>query len=65
LFLLRYSPNLNPIEQVFSKLKTLLRKADPRTIEATWRQIGTLLERFTPEGMRQLPLQCRFCFGLR
>ena len=48
-FLPRYSPDLNPIEQVFSKLKTLLRKADPRTIEATWRQIGALLGTFTPQ----------------
>jgi len=48
-FLPRYSPDLNPIEQVFSKLKTLLRKADARTIEATWRQIGALLDRFTPQ----------------
>jgi transposase len=32
-FLPRYSPDLNPIEQVFAKLKTLLRKTDPRTIE--------------------------------
>jgi len=45
----RYSPDLNPIEQVFSKLKTLLRKADARSIEATWRQIGALLDRFTPQ----------------
>ena len=48
-FLPRYSPDLNPIEQVFSKLKTLLRKADPRTIEATWKQIGALLDRFTSQ----------------
>ncbi len=48
-FLPRYSPDLNPIEQVFSKLKTLLRKADARSIEATWRQIGALLDRFTPQ----------------
>src|SRR5215213_6386197 len=48
-FLPRYSPDLNPIEQVFSKLKTLLRKADPRTIDATWRQIGSVLDRFTAE----------------
>jgi transposase len=48
-FLPRYSPDLNPIEQVFSKLKTLLRKADPRTIEATWKQIGSLLDQFTPK----------------
>jgi transposase len=47
-FLPRYSPDLNPIEQVFSKLKTMLRKADPRTIEATWREIGALLANFTP-----------------
>ena len=47
-FLPRYSPDLNPIEQVFAKLKTLLRKTDPRTIEATWRGIGSLLDHFTP-----------------
>ena len=48
-FLPRYSPDLNPIEQVFAKLKNLLRKIDPRTIEATWRAIGALLDRFTPQ----------------
>jgi len=48
-FLPCYSPDLNPIEQVFAKLKTLLRKTDPRTIEATWRSIGDLLNRFTPQ----------------
>jgi len=48
-FLPPYSPDLNPIEQVFAKLKTLLRKAAERTVEATWRRIGTLLDRFTPQ----------------
>ena len=48
-FLPRYSPDLNPIEQVFAKLKTLLRRTDPRTIEQTWRGIGVLLDRFTPQ----------------
>ena len=48
-FLPRYSPDLNPIEQVFAKLKTLLRKADPRTIETTWREIGVLLGNFSPQ----------------
>ena len=48
-FLPRYSPDLNPIEQVFAKLKTLLRKTDPRTIEATWRGIGSLLDAFTSQ----------------
>jgi transposase len=47
-FLPPYSPDLNPIEQVFAKLKTLLRKADERTIEATWQRIGSLLDCFTP-----------------
>jgi transposase len=47
-FLPPYSPDLNPIEQVFAKLKTLLRKAAERTVEATWRRIGTLLNAFTP-----------------
>ena len=48
LFLPPYSPDLNPIEQVFAKLKTLLRKADERTVEATWRRIGALLDAFPP-----------------
>lgn len=45
-FLPPYSPDLNPIEQVFSKLKRLLRKANERTVEATWRRIGSLLGNF-------------------
>jgi len=48
LFLPPYSPDLNPIEQVFAKLKTLLRKAAERSVEATWRRIGTLLQNFSP-----------------
>ena len=47
-FLPPYSPDLNPIEQAFAKMKTLLRKADARTIDDTWRQIGALLDLFTP-----------------
>jgi transposase len=47
-FLPPYSPDLNPIEQVFAKLKTLLRKAAERTVEATWRRIGALLNAFSP-----------------
>jgi transposase len=48
LFLPPYSPDLNPIEQVFAKLKALLRKAGERTVEATWRRIGCLLDQFAP-----------------
>ena len=47
-FLPPYSPDLNPIEQVFSKLKALLRKTDPRTIEQTWKRIGQILDLFSP-----------------
>jgi transposase len=46
-FLPAYSPDLNPIEQAFAKMKTLLRKADARTSDETWRAIGALLDCFT------------------
>jgi transposase len=49
LFLPPYSPDLNPIEQVFAKLKTLLRKADERSIAAVWHRIGNLLNAFSPQ----------------
>src|SRR5262249_24150445 len=48
LYLPPYSPDLNPIEQSFAKLKALIRKAAPRTCEALWNAIGTLLDRFLP-----------------
>ena len=48
LFLPPYSPDLNPIEQVFAKLKHLMRKAQPRSPEATWRKAGELLDIFSP-----------------
>lgn len=46
LYLPSYSPDLNPIEQVFAKLKALLRAAAARTREALWALLGTLLARF-------------------
>ena len=48
-FLPPYSPDLNPIEQVFAKLKHPLRKASPRTVDDTWRDAGTLLDLFEPD----------------
>ncbi len=48
-FLPPYSPDLNPIEQVFAKLKHLLRKAAERTVEATWQRIGSLIRSFSPQ----------------
>ena len=48
-FLPKYSPDLNPIEQVFAKLKHLLRKAAARTVETVCAAIGQILRAFTPE----------------
>lgn len=48
-FLPPYSPDLNPIEQVFAKLKHLMRKAAERTVEATWKRTGELLDYFRPD----------------
>jgi transposase len=48
-FLPPYSPDLNPIEQVFAKLKHFLRNAAERTAPATWSRIGTLLDDFSPD----------------
>ncbi len=44
----RGSPDLNPIEQLFAKLKALLRKAAARTRDALWDTIGALLDEFAP-----------------
>jgi transposase len=49
IFLPPYSPDLNPIEQVFAKLKHLMRNAQPRTVEKTWRKVGQLLDLFSPD----------------
>lgn len=43
-----YSPDMNPIEMLFAKLKALLRQAPERTIEALWRRIGELLGTIKP-----------------
>jgi transposase len=43
-----YSPDFNPIEQVFAKFKTGLRKTAARTVETLWSAIGALLDQFQP-----------------
>ena len=55
IFLPKYSPDLNPIEQAFGKLKILLRKAAARTVEALGAAIAELLESFKPD-------ECANCF---
>ena len=42
-----YSPDLNPIEQLFSKLKHFMRKASPRTVDTAWQRVGLLLNTVT------------------
>ena len=48
LYLPPYSPDFNPIEKAFAKLKALLRKAAERTVEGLWTAIGRFLDAFTP-----------------
>lgn len=52
LFLPRYSPDLNPIEMAFSKLKAHLRAGAHRTIDALWRAIGSICDLYTPDECR-------------
>ncbi len=48
-FLPPYSPDMNPIEQTFAKVKHWMRMAQRRTIEETWRYLGHLIATVTPE----------------
>jgi transposase len=49
IYLPPYSPDFNPIENAFSKLKALLRKAAERTVDGLWATIGGLIRLFTPQ----------------
>src|SRR3954465_622442 len=49
LFLPPYSPDMNPIEQAFAKIKAHLRKAEARTFEALWRALGEICDLFEPD----------------
>lgn len=52
IYLPPYSPDLNPIELLFSKLKSLLRKAAKRTVDDLWQQLGSSLCDFSPQECR-------------
>jgi transposase len=60
LYLPAYSPDLNPIEQVFAKLKALLREAEARTKDALWSAIGRFLDRFTPDECASYLINCGY-----
>ena len=48
IFLPAYRPDLNPIEQLFAKLKHLMRAAQPRIVEETWRKVSALINIVSP-----------------
>ena len=54
-----YSPDLNPIEQVFAKLKAILRKVGARTVDDLWRAIGNALDEFSPTECRNYLVNVR------
>ena len=58
-----YSPDFNPIEQLFAKLKSLLRKAATRTRDALWNTIGELLDAFPPEECKRYILNSGYEFA--
>lgn len=60
LYLPPYSPDLNPIEQLFAKFKALLRHASERSIEGLWRRIGLLLKRFSPQECANYLRHCGY-----
>jgi transposase len=62
LYLPPYSPEFNPIENAFAKLKAMLRKAAARTVEGLWNTIGRIVDIFTPT---ELFLQWRRVFYRR
>ena len=59
-FLPPYSPDLNPIELAFSKLKSQLRKAGERTTEDLWNRIGELVDEFQPDECRNYFRHCGY-----
>ena len=60
LYLPPYSPDFNPIEKFFSKLKALLRKAAKRSIDALWKEIGDLLNAVTPDECSNFFASCGY-----
>jgi transposase len=55
-----YSPDLNPIELAFAKLKALLRKAGKRTVDGLWDFLGEALDAFSPEECRNYFRHCGY-----
>jgi transposase len=60
LYLPPYSPDLNPIELAFSKLKSLLRKAGERTVDGLWRFLGEAVDAFSPQECLNYMRHCGY-----
>jgi transposase len=65
LYLPAYSPDLNPIELAFSKLKRLLRSTVARTVDALWNAIGQLLKSFEPSECYRYLRHCGYAHSAR
>ena len=59
-FLPSYSPDFNPIEKAFAKLKALLRRAAERSIDALWKAIMRLARTFTPTACANFSAACGY-----
>jgi len=59
-FLPSYSPDQNPIEQVFAKLKAMLRKTQPRSRKALWRSIGSIVTACSPQECSNYLRNCGY-----
>jgi transposase len=55
-----YSPDFNPIELVFAKVKSILRSAAERTVEGLWRRLGEMLDEFPSAECRRYLRHCGY-----
>jgi len=60
MYLPPYSPDLNPIEKLFAKLKAMLRKAGKRTVQALWEELGQVLDSISQEECRNYFKSCGY-----
>ena len=62
IYLPPYSPDLNPIEQVFAKLKAALRKAAARKVTRLWQEIANTLKTFSPQDCAAYLKRCGYAY---
>ena len=62
IYLPPYSPDLNPIEQVFAKFKAALRKAAARKVTRLWQEIANTLKTFSPQDCAAYLKRCGYAY---